>query len=312
MNKFSLLVSAALFTLAAQPAFAEYPEQPVEFVVPFPPGDLEDILTRMIADKFQATYGVPAAVVNKPGGGGGPFPGAVAVANAPADGYTIGSFVLDIPLVGPTIGIPALANDPFEPLGIFVTYPFILATLADAPYKNMDALAAYAQNHKLVVGHFGAGATPTEITLATQSAFGFKWGGQAAFDALDCNTLASGDADVINTTLQLVKPCLDKITPLAAVTEKRIPSLPDVPTLGELKPALKLGTWTGLFVRRETPQEARDKIIAVAEEVMKSDAAKKLSEQTGALIYWKNPEESAAQITNDRATLKVIAEMNNN
>jgi len=122
MKKSSLLVSAALAALAAGPAFAEYPEKPVEFVVPFPPGDLEDILTRMIADEFQATYGVPAAVVNKPGGGGGPFPGAVSVANAPADGYTIGSFVLDIPLVGPHIGIPDLAGDPFEPLGIFLTY----------------------------------------------------------------------------------------------------------------------------------------------------------------------------------------------
>jgi len=69
------------------PAFAEYPEKPVTFIVPWPPGDLEDILTRMIAEDFQEEYGVAAAVVNKPGGGGGPFPGAIEVANAPADGY---------------------------------------------------------------------------------------------------------------------------------------------------------------------------------------------------------------------------------
>jgi tripartite-type tricarboxylate transporter receptor subunit TctC len=80
-----LLGATALATLAmATTALAEYPEKPVEFVVPWPPGDLEDVLTRMIAEDFQAKYGVPAAVVNKPGGGGGPFPGAIEVANAPA------------------------------------------------------------------------------------------------------------------------------------------------------------------------------------------------------------------------------------
>ena len=67
-----LLGATALATLAmATTALAEYPEKPVEFVVPWPPGDLEDVLTRMIAEDFQAKYGVPAAVVNKPGGGGG-------------------------------------------------------------------------------------------------------------------------------------------------------------------------------------------------------------------------------------------------
>ena len=72
--------------LSAGAALAEYPEKPVNFVVPWPPGDLEDVLTRMIAEDFQNEYGVPAAVINKPGGGGGPFPGAIEVAMAPAGG----------------------------------------------------------------------------------------------------------------------------------------------------------------------------------------------------------------------------------
>ena len=98
MKKF---LTAAAFAASATVALADYPEKPVTFVVPWPPGDLEDVLTRLIADEFQAMYGVPAAVVNKPGGGGGPFPGAVEVATAPADGYTIGSFVTDVPIGGP-------------------------------------------------------------------------------------------------------------------------------------------------------------------------------------------------------------------
>ncbi|MGB0914278.1 MAG: tripartite tricarboxylate transporter substrate binding protein, partial [Phaeobacter italicus] len=100
MLKFTKTLSAMALALAAVTggAQAEYPEKPVSFIVPWPPGDLEDVLTRMIAEDFQAEYGVAAAVVNKPGGGGGPFPGAIEVANAPADGYTIGSFIIAVPV----------------------------------------------------------------------------------------------------------------------------------------------------------------------------------------------------------------------
>ena len=78
-------------------ALAEYPEKPVTFIVPWPPGDLEDVLTRMIAEEFQKQTGAPAAVVNKPGGGG--VVGGAGSGQAPADGYTIGSFVVGIPTV---------------------------------------------------------------------------------------------------------------------------------------------------------------------------------------------------------------------
>ena len=109
------LGTAAALVLSAGMAFAEYPEKPVSFIVPWPPGDLEDVLTRMIAEDFSAEYGVSAAVVNKPGGGGGPFPGAIEVANAPADGYTVGSFVIGVPVVGHQIGIDDLTPEKFDP-----------------------------------------------------------------------------------------------------------------------------------------------------------------------------------------------------
>ena len=113
MQRFLTAVAAATLALAgAMSASAgEYPEKPVNFIVPWPPGDLEDVLTRMIAEDFQAKYGVPAAVVNKPGGGGGPFPGAIEVAKAAPDGYTIGSFVIGVPVIGHKIGIAELAPE---------------------------------------------------------------------------------------------------------------------------------------------------------------------------------------------------------
>ena len=297
---------AALTLGLAGPALAEYPEKPVSFIVPWPPGDLEDVLTRMIAEDFQAEYGVAAAVVNKPGGGGGPFPGAIEVANAPADGYTIGSFVPAVPLIGHTIGIPELDPEKFDPIGIFLTYPFVIATSADAPYSTMEELAAYAKDNDVALGHFGDVLTPTQVTKALAKKMEFDWSSDAAFDALDCNTLASGDADVINTTLQLVLPCLDQVKVLVAITGERISIVPDTPTIAEVDGELDIALWNGLFVTKDTPEDVRAKIAAVAEKTVLSERAQKVAQETGALVYWMNAEDSAMVIEADKATLATV------
>ncbi len=300
---------AVLASFVPSASFAEYPEKPVEFVVPWPPGDAEDVLTRMIAEDFQNKYGVPAAVVNKPGGGGGPFPGAIEVAKAPADGYTVGSFILAVPIIGPNIGIPELSPNPFEPLGAFLTYPFVIASGKNAPYASIDELAEYAKNNDVALGHFGAPLIPTKVTFALAKEKGFSFAADAAFDALDCNTLASGDVDVINTTLQLVLPCLDDINVLASIGETRIGLTPDTPTVGELNSNLTLSLWNGLFVHRDTPADVREKIISVAQETMASDRAKDFMAKTGALVYWQNAEDTNARIARDTETLGKINAM---
>jgi tripartite-type tricarboxylate transporter receptor subunit TctC len=302
------LLSATAMTLVALTgaAQAEYPEKPVSFIVPWPPGDLEDVLTRMIAEDFTAEYGVAAAVVNKPGGGGGPFPGAIEVAQAPSDGYTIGSFVIGVPVVGHQIGIDELTPEKFDPLGIFLTYPFVIATSGDAPYSTMAELADYAKSNDVALGHFGDPLTPTQVTKAFAKSAGFEWGSDAAFDALDCNTLASGDADVINTTLQLILPCLDSVKVLTSITDERIPLVPNAPAIGELNPDLNIALWNGLFVNKDTPQDVRDKIIAVAQKTMASDRAQAIAKETGALVYWQNASDSAARVASDIVTMERI------
>jgi len=306
MKRSVAAVAAALVMAGIAPAFADYPEKPVSFIVPWPPGDLEDVLTRMIAEDFQEKYGVSAAVVNKPGGGGGPFPGAIEVANAEPDGYTIGSFVIAVPVIGHKIGIPDLAPAKFDPLGIFLTYPFVLAAAGDAPYDTIEEMAEHAKSNDLALGHFGAPLVPTRVTLAYAKTAGFEWGSEAAFDMLDCNTLASGDADVINTTLQLVLPCLDDIKVLASITGDRIPLTPDAPTMGETAPDLDIALWNGLFVPKGTPQDVRDKIIAVAKETVMGERAQALAAETGAAVYWLDADAAAAQIVADEEALNRI------
>jgi len=300
---------SAVVALGAGVALAEYPEKPVNFIVPWPPGDLEDVLTRLIAEDFQKEYGVAAAVVNKPGGGGGPFPGAIEVANAPADGYTIGSFVIGVPVLGHQIDIAPLAPAKFDPLGIFLTYPFVIAVAGDAPYSSMEELAAYARDNDVALGHFGDVLTPTQVTKAFAVNAGFSWGSDAAFDALDCNTLASGDADVINTTLQLILPCLDNVKVLTTITDQRIPLIPDAPTIGELDASLNIALWNGLFVTKDTPQDVRDKIIAVASKTVMGERAQAVARETGALVYWQGADDAAARIATDIETVNHIGEL---
>lgn len=292
--------------LAAGVAQAEYPSKPVSFVVPWPPGDMEDVLTRMIADDMQAQTGKPAAVLNKPGGGGGPFPGAAEVAKAPADGHTVGSFVVGVPLVADKVGIEALNPNPFEPVGIFLTYPFVIATGANAPYDTMQELAEHAKSHKVTLGHFGGPLVPTKVTLAMAKKMGFSYASDAAFDALDCNTLASGDVDVINTTIQLIKPCLGKVKVLAAVTEERLALAPEVPTVKELVPELGMSLWNGLFVHKDTPSEARARIAALAKATVLGAKAQQFAQDTGAQVYWLDAQQSQARIAADAKTFATI------
>lgn len=306
MKKLTMAAVAACAALVPGLAAADYPEKPVEFVVPWPPGDAEDVLTRMIAEDFQEKYGVPTAVVNKPGGGGGPFPGAVEVAKAPADGYTIGSFIVAVPVIGPNIGIPDLNPNPFEPLGAFLTYPFVIVAGQNAPYSSIDELAAYAQENDVVLGHFGAPLIPTKVTFALAQKKGFAFAADAAFDNLDCNSLASGDVDVMNTTLQLVLPCLDQIKVLASIGGERIGLTPDTPTVGELDPDLTLALWNGLFVHKDTPQDVREKIIASAKATMATERAQDFMKKTGALVYWQDAADTTAQIEADTEALARI------
>lgn len=296
-----LLTSAAFaLTALSGPALAEYPTGPVQFIVPWPPGDFEDILTRMIAADMAEATGQPASVVNRPGGGDGPFPGALEVLNGPNDGSVIGSFVIGVPIVGPQIDI-GIAEDSFVPVGIFLTYPFVLAASGDAPYSNMAELAEYAQDNDVVLGHFGAGLTPTAVSMAAAAQMGFEFADDSAFDLLDCNTLSSGDADVINTTLALIEPCLDDINVLGNIGANPIAKLDGVQTVSAQSGVNDIELWNGLFVTKGTPQEVIDTIAEVAAKTMASPEAQALMAETGAAVYWQGQEEAQARIETDRA-----------
>lgn len=310
MRKFIVMAvfAATTFFGAVAPAAAEYPDGPVQFIVPWPPGDFEDILTRMIAAHMQEKTGVSASVVNRPGGGDGPFPGALEVLNGPTDGSMVGSFVIGVPIVGPQIDI-GIEEDSFSPISIFLTYPFVLAASADAPYSNMAELAEYAKDNDVVLGHFGAGLTPTRATMAAAALMEFEYADDSAFDLLDCNSLAAGDADVINTTLALLEACVDDVNILANIGSEPIGKLDGVETLAAQSGINDVELWNGLFVKKGTPQEVIDVLGEIVAETMATEEAVQLMEETGARIYHQGPEDAAARIESDRLKMKELIEI---
>ena len=290
----TVLASAAVAIAAiAGPASAEYPERPVEFVVPWPPGDIEDAITRMISKAFQEETGVPATTVNIKGGGG--LVGATHVFNQPADGYTVGAFTANIISAHIIRGNAKYERGEFEPLAVIIGYGMMLTAHADAPYNNLAELAEYGKSNDVSLGVFGLNGPPALQTMKMAETLGFEFSSVTAYDETTCQMILNREIDV---TLGggLLKPCLTsgEAKALAAYTTARIPIYPDVPTLEEQVPGISTPGWTGLFVRKDTPQEARDVISAIAKRVVESPEAQEIAANVGAVVQWMPADEAAA------------------
>lgn len=109
---------------------------------------------------------------------------------------------------------------------------------------------------------------------------------------------------MINTTIQLVLPCLDEVKVLASITEQRIGLLPDVPTLGEQVDGVGIALWNGLFVPKGTSQAVKDKLAAIASAVVQGEKAKQIAADTGAPIYWQDQNAAAARLDADYAKVE--------
>jgi len=295
---YHILMSFVLAGLFA-PAHAEgYPEAPVTFIVPWPEGDLEGILTRMIAKEMTAETGVKAEVKFVPGDAG--VTGAEIVANAAPDGLVIGSLVNHLLTTKVMGGEVSWNFRTFSPVGIFLDYPFVLAARADAPYNDLNELAEYSKTHPLKLGHFGNGITPTALTFKMADDFNIKISADKAFDALECPQLMNGEVDIMNTTTQQIYPCLESGTAklLVAFTSRRVSIAPNVPTLAELT-GINMTIWNGLFVPRSTPAMTKVKIAQIARKTIESEAAQKLARETGALVYWDDAMGSKIRIADE-------------
>jgi len=255
--------AAVAFWLIAFAAAAQepFPSRPISLIVPFPPGGVADIVGRPFADALSRELKTPVVMKNKTGAGGGIGMGFVA--KAKPDGYTLLlalSSISILPAADKVIGRPPLYQlDQLTPIARLTADPTVLAVRADSPWKTLQEFVDDARKRPGAInygssGNYGTMHMPME--MFAQSAgikllhVPFTGAGPAVVALLGgtIEAIASGPSTVIPH----VKA--GKVRVLASWGDKRLASLPDVPTLTESGYEVVFFQWSGLFAPAGTPE----------------------------------------------------------
>jgi len=289
LGRLALLGLALCAVLAPLPASAQganWPNKPVKFVVPFPPGGSVDPLARLLAVKLSESMGQQFIVENKPGASGSI--GTAYVAKSAPDGYSF-VFVFDTHAVNPTL-LPMSFDTVKElaPVMLIGTAPMAIATHPSKPYKTFaDVIAAAkAKPDSVSYGSIGNGSLGHLTLTLVQRAGGFtlvhvpyKGGGPMIQDAL------GGQVDLAVGTVAVLSPQVrgGKLHAVAVTGDKRSRSMPDVPALAEQGfPGFSALAWWGIFAPAGTPKPILDKFHAELVKALKlPDVHKTLSETLG-------------------------------
>jgi tripartite-type tricarboxylate transporter receptor subunit TctC len=255
--------------LAAVAAAAQdaYPSKPIAFIVPFPPGGVADIVARPTADAMSRLLGTPIVIENKPGAGGDIGMGFAS--RAKPDGYTVLvalSSISILPEADRIVGRePMFKLDQFVPIARLTADPTVLVVRADSRWKTVQEFVDDAKKHPGAItygssGNYGTMHVPMEMFAADAGLkllhIPYTGAGPAVIGLLGGNVdaVATGPSTVI----QQVKA--GKLRVLASWGQRRLVSLPDVPTLSEAGYDAVFFQWSGLFVPKGTPTDVVNKL----------------------------------------------------
>lgn len=262
--------ACALAGAMALPAVAQgqasWPSHPVRLVVPFPASGATDLVARVVAQRMSQDLGQQLVIDNRPGAGGNIA--ASAVLSAPADGHTLLMCTTGTLSIQPHL----LASMPFDPEKDFVPVtqianaPYLLLVNPQLPVKNVKELIDYARSKpgelNFASSGNGTGGHLAGEMLKTRARIdmvhvAYKGTGTAMADVL------SGQVSVIFDQPVSSMPNVrgGKLRALAVASPRRLPGLPDVPTVSESGvPDFDPVTWTGLCAAKNTPQAAIDRV----------------------------------------------------
>lgn len=301
-------VLVMLYCVLGAPAFAQpWPAKPIRVIVPFPPGQTADIVTRLITEPLSTVLGRQIIVDNRPGAG--TLIGTEMGAKAAPDGYTIlagGSSALTInPHLYRSIGYETLRD--FAPITIIHNTIFVFCVNLALPVRNVPELVALAKRRpdEVTYGSSGPG-TPQHLAMALFAAkTDIKLTHVPYKGAIASLTdLIAGQISAVAEGTPTVMPHIKagKIRPIAVSSSERSPFMPDIPTLHEhgLKGYEVLG-WTAFVAPTGTPQPILDRLSTETIKIINSpDVKKRLYEWgLGALGYSR--ERSAAYLKSELA-----------
>ncbi len=270
------LGGAALLALAA-PASAQdtaWPTKPIRVIVTFPPGGSADAIVRAISPRVSERLGQPLVIENRPGAGGNI--GLTAVAKAEADGYTLGLGAAGALSANVSL-YPQMPFDPvkdLKPVSMVAAIPFVIVGHPSVGVRTQAELIALAKRDpsKLTIGHGGNGtAMHLTASLFDQMAgvkivqAAYRGSGPAAMDALAGQIpLAVTD---LPAAIQHIRA--GKLQAFSVTGSRRVPALPDVPTVAEAGlPGYESVGWFGIVAPAATPDTIVNKLNAAIVEAL--------------------------------------------
>lgn len=297
-------MSAAV--LAAQGAWAQeaFPSKALRIIVPQPPGGGFDSVARILSDKLFKALGQPVIVENR--AGSGTVVGTDLAAKATPDGYSLlmGS-VSNLALnMGLYKSLPYNSLRDFEPVGLAVSYGYVLMARKDLPLKSLPDVFAFAKANpgKLTYASAGNGSGQHVLAAALWKTAKIDVthipyrGAQPAYQ-----DLLGGRVDLFFDIWSTARAHIESngVVPLAVSSATRIPNIPSVPTLLESDIKVELESWFGLFTQTKTPQKIKDRLRAEVARVIASREVSDTFRKSGGRSLSLSPTEALALVRRD-------------
>jgi tripartite-type tricarboxylate transporter receptor subunit TctC len=255
----ALTALAALLALGAGAVHAQsdFPNRPIELVVPFAPGGGTDALARSFADASRKHTTQSIIIVNKPGASGSI--GWQDVASAKPDGYRLAVITVELATL-PHMGIGKISYEDLQPIAQLNADPAAITVRADAPWNTIEEFLAAARKEpgKIGVANAGPGSIWHLAASALEDKTGVKFN-HVPFQGAGPGVLAllGGHVDAAAVSPAEVTTYVQagKLKTLVVMADQRVKGFEKVPTLKERKIDLSIGTWRGIAAPKNTPPE---------------------------------------------------------
>ncbi|MFZ4289431.1 tripartite tricarboxylate transporter substrate binding protein [Variovorax sp. HJSM1_2] len=260
------LLSSLPLGVAAQGA-ADFPNKPIELVVPFGAGGGTDVLARVIAEAAKKHTSQAITVLNKPGASGGI--GLTEVALAKPDGYKIAMVTAEMAII-PHLGIMKPMPDDFTPIVRLNADPIVLTVRAEAPWNTIEEFVEAAKKSKdpMKFGNAGTGG----LSHLSAEALSQKIGTSFSHVPFQGNApavvaLLGSHIDAVTSSPSEVSTYVNsgKLRALGVFADQRFKGVgfEQVPTLKERKIDLSMGTWRGLAAPKNVPADVMEKLSGI-------------------------------------------------
>ncbi len=277
-----LLAAVAAFTLTAPVRAQEYPDKPIQLVVPFAAGSVTDVIARAYGVEVAKALGQPVVVENRVGANG--MVAAQGVARAKADGYTLlfGTNSTNAANISLYKKLPYDQENDFAPVAYLGGLPSIVVVNTALPFKTLNDLVAYAKANPSKL-NYGAASSSQRIAsemLSTVTGIKMTYVPYKSGQAAVVETI-SGQIDVFTGDVGITVPHVKsgKLRALAVTGKQRTAMLPDLPTVGEAlgRDGFEIVAWFGAFAPKGTPAPVIEKLNAAFNSaVATADARAKL------------------------------------